>query len=258
LQDAQNKVAAYALFQLFPDFPIHLLITEPYASVVMKWMEGESLTKLEDSVEDHKSRFVESLLSGDGSGQTASVDVIDYKFPQNNGTIVENKSSTIDSHQSFAQRGTYSKELESTNLRQAQYIKMGTQRYQDMLSFRATLPIATLKSDILQILKENDVLVVCGETGSGKTTQVPQFILDEMIESGHGGHCNIICTQPRRIAAISVAERVADERCEPSPGSDGSLIGYQVRLDSARNEKTRLLFCTTGILLRKLMVHYFV
>ncbi|KAK2413013.1 RNA helicase family protein [Trifolium repens] len=53
--------------------------------------------------------------------------------------------------------------------------------------------------------------------------------------------------------AISVAERVADERCEPSPGSDGSLIGYQVRLDSARNEKTRLLFCTTGILLRKLM-----
>ncbi|PNY04335.1 ATP-dependent RNA helicase dhx29-like protein [Trifolium pratense] len=122
-----------------------------------------------------------------------------------------------------------------------------------MLKFRATLPIATLKGDILQILKENDVLVVCGETGSGKTTQVPQFILDEMIESGHGGHCNIICTQPRRIAAISVAERVADERCEPSPGSDGSLIGYQVRLDSARNEKTRLLFCTTGILLRKLM-----
>ncbi|MED6199651.1 hypothetical protein PIB30_077897, partial [Stylosanthes scabra] len=53
--------------------------------------------------------------------------------------------------------------------------------------------------------------------------------------------------------AISVAERVADERCEPSPGSEGSLIGYQVRLDSARNERTRLLFCTTGILLRKLM-----
>ncbi|GAU44651.1 hypothetical protein TSUD_204320 [Trifolium subterraneum] len=211
-EDAQNKVAAYALFQLFPDFPFHLLITEPYASVVMKWMEGESLTKLEDSVEDHKSRFVESLLSGDGSGETASTDVVDYRFPQNNGRIDENKSSTIDSHQSSAQRGTYSKELESTNLRQAQHIKMGTQRY-----------------------------------------QVPQFILDEMIESGHGGHCNIICTQPRRIAAISVAERVADERCEPSPGSDGSLIGYQVRLDSARNEKTRLLFCTTGILLRKLM-----
>ncbi|KAI5414339.1 hypothetical protein KIW84_040007 [Lathyrus oleraceus] len=252
-EDAQNKVAAYALSQLFSDVPIHLVITEPYASVFMKWMEGESLTKLEDNMEDHKSRFVESLLSGDGSAETASADVIDDNFPQNISRLDENKSSTTEIHQSFAQRGTYIKELENANLRQVQYTKMGSQRYQDMLNFRATLPIATLKGDILQMLKENDVLVVCGETGSGKTTQVPQFILDEMIESGHGGQCNIICTQPRRIAAISVAERVADERCEPSPGSDGSLIGYQVRLDSARNEKTRLLFCTTGILLRKLM-----
>ncbi|KAJ0011202.1 hypothetical protein Pint_32996 [Pistacia integerrima] len=102
-------------------------------------------------------------------------------------------------------------------------------------------------------MKENNVLIVCGETGSGKTTQVPQFILDDMIESGCGGNCNIICTQPRRIAAISVAERVADERCESSPGSDGSLVGYHVHLDSARNERTKLLYCTTGILLRKIV-----
>nr|GME17003.1 DExH-box ATP-dependent RNA helicase DExH7, chloroplastic isoform X1 [Ipomoea batatas] len=80
--------------------------------------------------------------------------------------------------------------------------------------------------------------------------QVPQFILDDMIESGRGGYCNIICTQPRRIAAVSVAERVADERVESSPGSYDSLVGYQVRLDSARSERTKLLFCTTGILLR--------
>ncbi|VAH32454.1 unnamed protein product [Triticum turgidum subsp. durum] len=73
-----------------------------------------------------------------------------------------------------------------------------------------------------------------------------------MIESELGGNCNIVCTQPRRIAAISVAERVSDERCESSPGSKDSLVGYQVRLDSARNERTKLLFCTTGILLRKL------
>ncbi|PRQ32770.1 putative RNA helicase [Rosa chinensis] len=120
-----------------------------------------------------------------------------------------------------------------------------------MLKARATLPIAGLKGDILQLLQDNNVQVVCGETGSGKTTQVPQFILDDMIQSGRGGPCNIICTQPWRIAAISVADRVADERCEPSPGSNGSLVGYQVRLHSASNEKTKLLFCTTGILLRK-------
>ncbi|VAH32455.1 unnamed protein product [Triticum turgidum subsp. durum] len=121
-----------------------------------------------------------------------------------------------------------------------------------MLGARASLPIARLKNHFLQLLKENDVIVVSGETGCGKTTQVPQFILDDMIESELGGNCNIVCTQPRRIAAISVAERVSDERCESSPGSKDSLVGYQVRLDSARNERTKLLFCTTGILLRKL------
>ncbi|XP_027329494.1 DExH-box ATP-dependent RNA helicase DExH7, chloroplastic isoform X2 [Abrus precatorius] len=251
-EDAQNKVAAYALYKLFPDVPVHLPIAEPYALLVMKWMEGESLTNLEDSEEAHRSGFVDSLLNDDGSGATASVGVADYKFPQNFGRFHENKSSIIASHQQFVQRESYIEEMESADLKNVQRIKMRTQRYQDMLKTRATLPIAALKGDILQLMKENDVLVVCGETGSGKTTQVPQFILDDMIESGQGGHCNIICTQPRRIAAISVAERVAEERCEPSPGLDSSMIGYQVRLDSARNEKTKLLFCTTGILLRKM------
>ncbi|CAH2047176.1 unnamed protein product, partial [Thlaspi arvense] len=69
--------------------------------------------------------------------------------------------------------------------------------------------ISEVKNDILHHLKEKDVLVVCGETGSGKTTQVPQFILDDMIDSGHGGYCNIICTQPRRIAVI-IATNIAE------------------------------------------------
>ncbi|KAK7348503.1 hypothetical protein VNO80_23061 [Phaseolus coccineus] len=252
-EDAQNKVAAYALYKLFPEIPVHLPISEPYAFLILKWMEGESSSNLEDSEKDHRSGFVDSLLKDNSSGATACFDVTDYKCPQYFDGLYENKCPTIAHHQQFAQRETYIKEKESGDLRQEQYIKMRTPRYQDMLNLRATLPIAARKGDILQLLKEHDVLVVCGETGSGKTTQVPQFVLDDMIESGHGGYCNIICTQPRRIAAISVAERVADERCEPSPGSDGSLIGYQVRLDSARNEKTRLLFCTTGIVLRKLM-----
>ncbi|KAG4929113.1 hypothetical protein JHK82_046172 [Glycine max] len=228
-EDAQNKVAAYALYKLFPDIPVHLPITEPYTLLIMKWMEGESSTNLEDSEKNHRSGFVDSLLNDNSSAATASVDVTDYKCLQNIGRLQENRNSTIACHQQFSQKfhctgETYIKERESADLRQAQHSKMRTQRYQDMLNIRATLPIAALKGDILKLMEEHDFLVVCGETGSGKTTQ-----------------------------AVSVAERVADERCEPSPGSDGSLIGYQVRLDSARNEKTRLLFCTTGILLRKLM-----
>ncbi|GAV86513.1 DEAD domain-containing protein/Helicase_C domain-containing protein/HA2 domain-containing protein/OB_NTP_bind domain-containing protein [Cephalotus follicularis] len=249
-EDAQNMVAAFALHQLFPDLPVHLLLIETYASVILRWKEGEIPSMIEENEEDRRAEFVDWLLKADVSSSMLCVDdsnscltEVDQK-PHGE----ENKRTAVP----IADRVSYIKELESRNLREEQQNKKKMQKYKDMLKTRAALPIAELKGQILQLLKENIVLVVCGETGCGKTTQVAQFILDDMIESEQGGHCNIICTQPRRIAAISVAERVADERCEPSPGSDGSLVGYQVRLDSARNEKTKVLFCTTGILLRKI------
>lgn len=117
---------------------------------------------------------------------------------------------------------------------------------------RGNLPASALREQLREMLQIQDVLVVSGETGSGKTTQVPQFILENETEAGHGGKCSVVCTQPRRIAAISVAERVASERGEPAPGERGSAVGYAVRLDSATTSDTRLLFCTTGILLRRL------
>ncbi|KAL7205791.1 hypothetical protein ACSBR2_018665 [Camellia fascicularis] len=252
-EDAQNRVAAFALHRLFPDLPVHLPIIEPYASLVLHWVEGELSTKIGDSEEDRMAGFVDSLLNADGPESIASVDALsgslEEKFQK--PLMQENIDSTAAPASLKAESLNYKKEAESSCLRQELENKKKMQRYKHMSDSRAALPIAELKGDILRLLKENNVLVVCGETGSGKTTQVPQYILDDMIEAGRGGHCNIICTQPRRIAAISVAERVADERCESSPGSNGSLVGYQVRLDSARNERTKLLFCTTGILLRK-------
>ncbi|OVA04113.1 Helicase [Macleaya cordata] len=250
-EDAQNRVATFALYRLFPELPIHQLITEPYSSFVARLEEGESLTEVENSVETRRASFVDSLLSADNSGSTTSMDIMNNSHEKLEKSLVQEDLNSA-SNATKARRTNNYKEVESAYLRQEQEKKSKTQRYKDMLQARGALPIAELKGDMLQLLKDNDVLVVCGETGCGKTTQVPQFILDDMIEAGLGGYCNIVCTQPRRIAAISVAERVADERCEPLPGSDGSLVGYQVRLDSARNEKTKLLFCTTGILLRKL------
>ncbi|MBA0823944.1 hypothetical protein Goarm_020637, partial [Gossypium armourianum] len=253
-EDSQNRVAAFALCQLFPDLPTQLIVTEPYSSLIFQWKGGESLTKIEDNEEDRRAGFVDRLLRDEDSrskapGHDTNESALD-EFQK--ACLEDNKTPSSSVADPVYERKSHAKEMESVYLRQEKEKRKHTQRYKEMLKTRAALPVAGLKNDILQLLKENNVLVVCGETGSGKTTQVPQFILDDMIESGHGGHCSIICTQPRRIAAISVAERVADERCEPSPGSNGSLVGYQVRLDNARNEKTKLLFCTTGILLRKL------
>ena len=107
-----------------------------------------------------------------------------------------------------------------------------------------------MQAEILAALREHQVLVISGETGCGKTTQVPQFILDDAIRAGCGGACNIVCTQPRRVAAIGVADRVASERLERV----GESVGYSIRMEQRRGPHTRLLFCTTGILLRRLQV----
>lgn len=97
----------------------------------------------------------------------------------------------------------------------------------------------------MSIVETNQVTVIQGATGCGKTTQVPQFILDSCAE--RGVYCNIIITQPRRIAAITVTKRVSEERNWPV----GTLVGYQVGLNNKTSHDTRLTFCTTGVLLQK-------
>jgi len=117
-----------------------------------------------------------------------------------------------------------------------------------MLSQRQRLPAYQIKEDIVKTIALNQITVVSGATGSGKSTQVPQLVLDDMIFNNQGSEASIIMTQPRRISAIGVADRIASERCEQV----GDTIGYSIRLESKRSAKTRLLLCTTGILLRRL------
>lgn len=119
-----------------------------------------------------------------------------------------------------------------------------------MLEFRRSLPAFKERDALITAITCNQVIIVSGETGCGKTTQIPQFILESEIESSRGALCSIICTQPRRISAMSVAERVAAERGEKL----GESVGYKVRLEGMKGRDTRLLFCTTGILLRRLLV----
>lgn len=114
---------------------------------------------------------------------------------------------------------------------------------------RSNLPVFTKKNEIMNAVNENPIIIIRGNTGCGKTTQVCQFILDDYIASGQGAYCSIVVTQPRRISAVSVADRVAVERCEAL----GQSVGYSVRFESyLPRPYASIMFCTVGVLLRKL------
>lgn len=122
----------------------------------------------------------------------------------------------------------------------------GDASLRQITALREKLPIAGFKDVITEAVNNNQVVLIAGETGCGKTTQVPQFLLDSCWEKGRP--CKILCTQPRRISAMTVAERVANERGEAL----GGTVGYQIRLDTVGGPNSSLMFCTNGILLRKL------
>lgn len=131
--------------------------------------------------------------------------------------------------------------------------KVNEDKYKTMIDYRKQLPAWQMRDEILNAIENSKVVVISGETGCGKSTQVPQFILDQWLNNYNNNgadkkHVEIICTQPRRISAIGVAERVSDERVERV----GQTVGYQIRLENKISNLTRLTFCTTGILLRRL------
>ena len=111
---------------------------------------------------------------------------------------------------------------------------------------RTALPVVSYKNEFLEVTDSSDVTIVIAETGSGKSTQLPAYLLDKLKS---GEECSVLVTQPRRIAAVSLAERVSQElgsKC-------GSLVGYQVRGTSRLSNDTRLTYATEGIVLRKLV-----
>ncbi|KAF7317971.1 hypothetical protein MKEN_00885500 [Mycena kentingensis (nom. inval.)] len=108
---------------------------------------------------------------------------------------------------------------------------------------REYLPAFASREDLLKCIRENQVIVVIGETGSGKTTQLAQFLY----EDGYCQHGLIACTQPRRVAAMSVAKRVSEEmECKL-----GTTVGYAIRFEDCTNADTKIKYMTDGILLRE-------
>ena len=118
-----------------------------------------------------------------------------------------------------------------------------------MYQQRCSLPVYTQRDNVINAINNNQIVLIQGSTGSGKSTQIPQYILEHSDSQCTGGYTNILVTQPRRIAAISLCDRVNDERCDAHP-----CAAYQIRLDSSSiNKYTRVTYCTVGIVLRRLI-----
>jgi HrpA-like RNA helicase len=119
---------------------------------------------------------------------------------------------------------------------------------------RAALPITAMKQELCDAIDQNQALVIIGETGSGKTTQLPQYLVELLgltTSSSSQSRKMVGCTQPRRVAATSVAKRVAEEfGC-----SLGAEVGYTIRFEDRTCEKTVLKYMTDGMLVREYLAN---
>jgi len=122
-----------------------------------------------------------------------------------------------------------------------------SQRYMSILKTRRNLPVSAQRDEFLQMYQSSQILVFVGETGSGKTTQIPQYVLYDDLPHLNGKM--VACTQPRRVAAMSVAQRVAQEM----DVALGEEVGYSIRFEDKTSPNTMLKYMTDGMLLREAM-----
>jgi pre-mRNA-splicing factor ATP-dependent RNA helicase DHX15/PRP43 len=122
-----------------------------------------------------------------------------------------------------------------------------SKNYMGILKKRRDLPVHQQRDEFLKLYQESQILVFVGETGSGKTTQIPQFVLYDDLP--HLNSKMVACTQPRRVAAMSVAQRVAEEM----DVNLGEEVGYSIRFEDKTGPSTMLKYMTDGMLLREAM-----
>ena len=241
---AEAMVSVAALFHIFSGSP----------------KEEKAYMKLPSTWRDLWSEFLilknERLDSIDRDDLKEVREILDKHYQMDETENTKSKSSLNPMAAEFAMTETPVKSTlpkpDPTSFVAIWHAKSSSPYYQNMLSFRQQLPMWNFRDQLLDALESNQILIVCGETGCGKSTQTPAYILEH--ELSQGRDCRIYCTEPRRISAISLARRVSEELGERKHdvGTNRSLVGYAIRLESQISSTTRLVYATTGIVMRML------
>ncbi|QMW35554.1 hypothetical protein G4B84_011045 [Aspergillus flavus NRRL3357] len=245
-QQAEAFVSTLALFILFPqnskEGKAYMRLPAVWREL---WAELASAKKLQEDEIDKKTIKHLKKLIRENQGNFEDDVVLSDNFRRRNGTSSKPESPARPSN---AREATGPE----SQLQRLWMEKSSTPSFNNMVQGRMNLPIWAFKNDILNTLDTHRALIVCSETGSGKSTQIPSFILEH--EMTQGRPCKIYVTEPRRISAISLARRVSEELGESKNdvGTARSLIGFAVRLESKVSQSTRLVFATTGVVVRML------
>ena len=241
---AEAMVSVAALFHIFSGSP----------------KEEKAYMKLPSTWRDLWSEFLvlknERLDSMDRAELKEVREILDKHYQMDEAESIKPKSLLNPMAAEFAMTEIPNKptshKMDPTSVMAIWHAKSSSSHYQNMLSFRQQLPMWNFRDQLLDALTNNQILIVCGETGCGKSTQTPAYILEH--ELSQGQDCKIYCTEPRRISAISLARRVSEELGERKHdvGTNRSLVGYAIRLESQISSTTRLVYATTGIVMRML------
>ncbi|KAI8355119.1 P-loop containing nucleoside triphosphate hydrolase protein [Choanephora cucurbitarum] len=240
--DAEQLVSFHALFEMDPQASLYKVLPVVYKDLWNAWTAEKNQNEQGPRLEAERKRaallfeLVEDTLKH-----------ADKKTPVSTTLATQEREhalkTPLDNLNQQASLFSRAKDNFRKRLGNPAYLAMKEKRYQ--------LPISAYRDQILELLQEHQVIIISGETGCGKSTQVPQFLAEHLL-LGSNRPGSVICTQPRRISAISIANRVSVEMGDPSTGSRQAMVGYQIRLESKMSPENVLFFCTTGILLRRL------
>merc|ERR1719341_3198759 len=203
-------------------------IKDPSSDMALISRKGSRLVRtFREQAERKKAQKKEWEIAGTKLGNILGVEKVD-----------DREAVGADEHHDYRKDSKFADHMKVDQGKNTEFSKSKSLKQQ-----REFLPVYAVRQQLLQLIRDNSVVIVVGETGSGKTTQLTQFLH----EDGYTQYGMVGCTQPRRVAAMSVAKRVSDEvGCEL-----GDDVGYSIRFEDCTSDKTQIKYMTDGILLRE-------